>query len=51
MIVEYHRPESIDAALSLLNRNDPITVPLGGGTVLSRRITSDCAVVDLQKFV
>jgi CO/xanthine dehydrogenase FAD-binding subunit len=50
MIVEYHRPESIDAALSLLNRNDPITVPLGGGTVLSRRITSDCAVVDLQKL-
>jgi putative selenate reductase FAD-binding subunit len=50
MIVEYHRPDTIDAALELLSRNDPVTVPLGGGTVLSRRTQVDYAVVDLQKL-
>jgi probable selenate reductase FAD-binding subunit len=50
MIVEYHRPESIEAALALLARNDPETVPLGGGTILSRRAKPEFAVVDLQKL-
>jgi CO/xanthine dehydrogenase FAD-binding subunit len=50
MIVEYHRPETMDAALALLARNDPVTVPLGGGTVLSRRGKADFAVVDLQNL-
>jgi CO/xanthine dehydrogenase FAD-binding subunit len=50
MIVEYHRPETIEAALELLNRNSPYTVPLGGGTILSRQSKPDLAVVDLQKL-
>jgi putative selenate reductase FAD-binding subunit len=50
MIIEYHRPETMDAALALLARNDPVTVPLGGGTVLSRRVKADFAVVDLQNL-
>jgi putative selenate reductase FAD-binding subunit len=50
MIIEYHRPETIEAALELLNRNSPYTVPLGGGTILSRQSKPDMAVVDLQKL-
>jgi len=48
MIIEYHRPISIESALALLSRTDPVTIPLGGGTVLSRKRMADCAVVDLQ---
>ena len=36
MIIEYHRPETIDEALDLLARSQPATVPLGGGTVLNQ---------------
>jgi putative selenate reductase FAD-binding subunit len=50
MIVEYHRPETMDAALALLARNEPVSVPLGGGTVLSRRVKAEFAVVDLQNL-
>lgn len=35
MILEYHRPKTIDEALALLERDNPRTVPLGGGTTLS----------------
>ncbi len=48
MIVEYHRPESLEEALKLLARKEPYTVPLGGGTVLSAPNTEERAVVDLQ---
>jgi len=48
MIVEYHRPDSIEEALNLLQRSNPPTYPLGGGTVLNRKSTNSYAVVDLQ---
>ncbi len=48
MILEYHRPQSMDQALELLSRNQPVTLPLGGGTVISRPAKMAYAVVDLQ---
>ncbi len=48
MILEYHRPASLEEALRLLARNQPKTLPLGGGTYLSRKVMEDVAVVDLQ---
>jgi CO/xanthine dehydrogenase FAD-binding subunit len=48
MIVEYHRPKSIDAALALLARPEPHTIPLAGGTVVSQPSPDRFAVVDLQ---
>ena len=48
MITTYHRPKSLDDALKLLSRRTPITVPLGGGTVLSHQRGEDIEVVDLQ---
>jgi putative selenate reductase FAD-binding subunit len=50
MIVEYHRPGTLDEALRLLGRPDILTVPLGGGTVLSQKKEPDFAVVDLQEL-
>lgn len=50
MIIEYHRPETLTAALHLLARNDPQTRPLGGGSVLSQERKQDIAVVDLQRL-
>ncbi len=49
-IVEYHRPESIDEALTLLNRPEPLTVPLGGGSSIREIFTQPVAVVDLQSL-
>jgi CO/xanthine dehydrogenase FAD-binding subunit len=48
MIIEYHRPSTIPEALSLLSRDEPKTVPMGGGTVLNRPSPDQVAVVDLQ---
>jgi CO/xanthine dehydrogenase FAD-binding subunit len=58
MITEYHRPDSLHAALALLARSQPHTLPLGGGTVLTQPQASrqasqlagqdSFAVVDLQ---
>ncbi len=48
MIVEYHRPETIETSLKLLARKIPVTVPLGGGLSLSRPSRESFAVVDLQ---
>ena len=48
MIVEYHRPTSIPEALILLARKQPLSYPLGGGTVLNRGVDGQIAVVDLQ---
>lgn len=50
MISEYHRPHTLSDALGLLTRTDPVTLPLGGGTVLSRPGRESFAVVDLQEL-
>ncbi len=46
MITTYHRPQTLDEALALLNQSN--TLPLGGGTLLSHPTTDPVAVVDLQ---
>ncbi len=50
MIIEYHRPDELVAALDLLARKEPVTVPLGGGTVLNQPSETEVAVVDLQSL-
>ena len=54
MIIEYHRPESMEEALQLLSRGEPETVPMGGGTVLNRKhpamMSGQVAVVDIQSL-
>lgn len=45
----YHRPESVEAALELLGRSDVRTALVAGGTYLTPRIDEDVEeVVDLQ---
>jgi CO/xanthine dehydrogenase FAD-binding subunit len=46
MITAYHRPKTLDEALALLSQQD--TVPLGGGTLLSKPTTDSVQAVDLQ---
>lgn len=46
MITAYHRPQTLDEALTLLSQ--PNTVPLGGGTLLSSSKADSVSVVDLQ---
>jgi len=46
MITTYHRPRTLDEALTLLAQTN--TIPLGGGTLLSRPTTDSVEVVDLQ---
>jgi CO/xanthine dehydrogenase FAD-binding subunit len=48
MIVEYHRPKTIEEAVQLIGRKEPKTVPMGGGTVLNTGMEKEFAVVDLQ---
>lgn len=48
MIIEYHRPGTLTEALTLLNRDTPYTIPLGGGGTFHNRNEGDLAVVDLQ---
>ncbi len=48
MITAYHRPQTLDEALSLIGRASPRTVPLGGGTLLSHSKAASLEVVDLQ---
>lgn len=50
MIIEYHRPETLAAALSLLARPQPLTLPMGGGTTLTQLHDLTCAVVDVQRL-
>ncbi|MBN2550152.1 MAG: FAD binding domain-containing protein [Anaerolineales bacterium] len=50
MIVEYHRPESLENALALLARDELLTVPLAGGSALNRASSLPLAVVDLQSL-
>ena len=46
MITTYHRPQTLDEALTLLTQ--PNTVPLGGGTLLTQPTTDSVQAVDLQ---
>ncbi len=48
MITTYHRPNTVDEALSLLTQSN--TLPLGGGTLLSRPRAEPISVVDLQNL-
>ena len=50
MILEYHRPNDVDEAIQLLSRDFPITVPLAGGNLISRKSGENFAVVDLQNL-
>ena len=50
-VVGYHRPESLDEALSLLNRRNPHTVVLAGGTWLNAIESAEpFEVIDLQSI-
>jgi CO/xanthine dehydrogenase FAD-binding subunit len=48
MITTYHRPKTLDEALTLLTQ--PNRIPLGGGTLLSKPTTDSVEVVDLQSL-
>lgn len=48
MIPTYHRPQTLDQALTLITRSHPKTLPLGGGTFLSHKGSETVEVVDLQ---
>lgn len=48
MITTYHRPHTLDEALTLLAQ--PNRVPLGGGTLLSHSTSGPVEVVDLQSL-
>jgi len=50
MIIEYHRPNTLEEALSLLARNEVKTLPLGGGTRLNQPSQERFAVIDLQSL-
>lgn len=50
MIVEYHRPDTIDEALNLISRPGVKSVPLGGGSNLNQPSKESFAVVDLQNL-
>lgn len=50
MIIEYHRPNTLEEAFQLLSRKDPHTLPMGGGTILNRPTDDEFAVVDLQEL-
>jgi CO/xanthine dehydrogenase FAD-binding subunit len=50
MIVEYHRPDSLEEALALLSRPGVISRPIGGGTAIDRDGGDPLAVVDLQRL-
>jgi CO/xanthine dehydrogenase FAD-binding subunit len=48
MITAYHRPKTLDEALTLLTQ--PNRTPLGGGTLLSKPGTDPVEAVDLQSL-
>jgi CO/xanthine dehydrogenase FAD-binding subunit len=50
MIVEYLRPNTLNEAIQYLQRKEPITLPLGGGNLLSKYQETPIAVVDLQNL-
>jgi len=48
MIVEYHRPKTVEEALTLLSRSGILSIPLGGGSGIDRSTIEPIAVIDLQ---
>ena len=48
MIIEYQRPKTVHEALTLLAREQPVSYPLAGGTVINSGMDEDIAVIDLQ---
>src|SRR6266496_4071282 len=48
MITAYHRPKTLDEALTLLTQ--PNRIPLGGGTLLAQATPAPVEVVDLQSL-
>lgn len=48
MIIDYSRPKSIKEALELLARKEPRSIPLAGGSVVSKYKGDPVAVIDLQ---
>ena len=48
MIIEYQRPQNLKEALILLGREEPVSYPLGGGTVLNRGVLENIAVMPLS---
>jgi len=48
MIVDYFRPKTLTEAIALLQRETPVTLPLGGGNIMSKYQEEPIAVVDLQ---
>lgn len=48
MIVEYHRPHSVEEAIELLTKSELKSVLMGGGTTINRYSREPFAVVDLQ---
>ncbi|RPI26445.1 MAG: hypothetical protein EHM70_19025 [Chloroflexota bacterium] len=48
MIIEYYRPQTVEEALALIQRENPVTLPMGGGSALSQPSAEPIAVVDLQ---
>lgn len=48
MIANYHRPTILDDALALLARSNIQSIPIGGGTTLSRQVAETLEIVDLQ---
>lgn len=50
MIIEYHRPTTVEEALALLSRKDVRTIPIGGGSAFRRILNKPIAVVDLQEL-
>jgi len=48
MIIAYHRPQTLEETLQLITRPNPLTLPLGGGTVLNAPHAGEYAVADLQ---
>jgi len=50
MIIEYHRPDTINEMMGLLSRDDPRTVVLGGGLFLNEVVKDQIAVADIQNL-
>lgn len=48
MIIEYNRPTTLQKALELLKRAEPVSLPLAGGSALNRPDGPPVAAVDLQ---
>ena len=50
MIIEYHRPTTVEETLALLSRKEVQTIPIGGGSAFRRILNKPIAVVDLQEL-